>query len=206
MSIDKQHTRWGEGTRTSGSKGRDRILAAAQTCYSNIGVHKTTVEDVAHEAKVSRTTVYRYFNNRDELLTAVVFGETKYVIDIIAKRLETVSDLADFMVEAMVIALEETPKMPMADAIFSEDGTTLASRLCFSSEEIIALGTGLIAKRFELAQAQQKISAELNIILVIEWVVRILLSYLSSPSLVTQSSEQQRQLFNLFIRPTLQPS
>lgn len=205
MSVDKQHTRWGEGTRTSGSKGRDRILVAAQACYGNIGVHKTTVEDVAHEAKVSRTTVYRYFNNRDELLTAVVFGETKYVIDIISTKLSEVEDLADFMVEAMVIALEETPKMPMADAIFSDDGTALASRLCFRSEEILALGTGLIATRFEQAQRDNKISAELNMVLLIEWVVRVLLSYLSSPSLITQSSDQLRQLFNLFIRPALQP-
>ncbi len=52
---------------------RRRIVEATYACAARWGLAKTTVEDVAREAKVSRATVYRAFpGGRDELLNAAV--------------------------------------------------------------------------------------------------------------------------------------
>jgi AcrR family transcriptional regulator len=52
---------------------RTRILAATYACVARWGLDKTTVEDAAREANVSRATVYRTFpGGRDELLGATV--------------------------------------------------------------------------------------------------------------------------------------
>ena len=52
---------------------RQRILEATYACVARWGMAKTTVEDAAREAKVSRATVYRTFpGGRDELINAVV--------------------------------------------------------------------------------------------------------------------------------------
>ena len=40
---------------------RERLLLAAMECVGQWGVTKTTVDDVAREAGVSRATVYRLF-------------------------------------------------------------------------------------------------------------------------------------------------
>ena len=50
-------------------------LDAAASCYTRFGLAKTTVEDVAQAAGVSRATLYRHFKNRDELLVAVIARE-----------------------------------------------------------------------------------------------------------------------------------
>jgi len=52
---------------------RQRIVEATYACVSRRGLAKTTVEDAAREAGVSRATVYRTFpGGRDELLSATV--------------------------------------------------------------------------------------------------------------------------------------
>jgi len=51
---------------------RERLLQATYSCVARWGLAKTTVEDAAREAGVSRATVYRYFpGGRDELISAV---------------------------------------------------------------------------------------------------------------------------------------
>src|ERR1700680_4637601 len=52
---------------------RQRILEATYACVARWGLSKTTVEDAAREAGLSRATVYRYFpGGREELIDSVV--------------------------------------------------------------------------------------------------------------------------------------
>lgn len=55
---------------------RQRILEATYLCVSRSGLAKTTVEDAARQAGVSRATIYRHFpGGRDELLHALITWE-----------------------------------------------------------------------------------------------------------------------------------
>ena len=55
---------------------RTRILEAAYACVARSGMAKTTIEDAAREAGLSRATVYRHFpGGKDELLAGVVSFE-----------------------------------------------------------------------------------------------------------------------------------
>jgi AcrR family transcriptional regulator len=55
---------------------RERILAATYACVARQGMAKTTMEDIAQEAGLSRATLYRAFpGGRDEVLDATVVWE-----------------------------------------------------------------------------------------------------------------------------------
>ena len=55
---------------------RERILEATYACVARSGLARTTVEDAAREAGLSRATIYRHFpGGREELLHAVVTWE-----------------------------------------------------------------------------------------------------------------------------------
>jgi AcrR family transcriptional regulator len=64
-----------DGQAEPGGAGRpsphDRILDAAERCFERWGAAKTSIDDVAAEAGLSRATVYRYIGNRSELITAL---------------------------------------------------------------------------------------------------------------------------------------
>ncbi|MEZ5322945.1 MAG: TetR/AcrR family transcriptional regulator [Microthrixaceae bacterium] len=61
---------------TDGISAEDRVLDAALTCISRWGLTKTTAEDIASEASVSRATVYRLFpGGRTAILQRLAFRE-----------------------------------------------------------------------------------------------------------------------------------
>lgn len=58
------------------SAAREHILAATLVCVGRYGLAKTTVDDVARVANVSRATIYRRFpGGREELVHALVVSE-----------------------------------------------------------------------------------------------------------------------------------
>lgn len=58
---------------------RDQILEAANECFTQLGIQRTSVQDVARKANVSRGTVYRYFEDRNVLIDAAIeFGAQRF--------------------------------------------------------------------------------------------------------------------------------
>ena len=76
------------------------MLDAAEECFTRFGVSKTTVEDVARAAGISRATVYRYFSDgRDEIILGVVVRETDRYLTRLSSRIARQAGLAEAIVE-----------------------------------------------------------------------------------------------------------
>ncbi|APG86574.1 TetR family transcriptional regulator (plasmid) [Sinorhizobium americanum CCGM7] len=50
---------------------RDKILQAARWCFLNFGYSKTSLDDIAKRAGISRTLLYKTFNDKEDIFTAV---------------------------------------------------------------------------------------------------------------------------------------
>ncbi len=70
--------------RTSADPVAAKILDAALQQFEEVGVRKSTIEDIARRAGVGRMTVYRRFGAKDDILAAVVNRETRHILDQIA--------------------------------------------------------------------------------------------------------------------------
>lgn len=65
---------------------RDQVLAATLKLTAEKGIHSVSTADIAKEANVGMGTIYRYFENKEELLTAL-FDELKNkFIDIVVSN------------------------------------------------------------------------------------------------------------------------
>ena len=64
------------------------ILDAAVLEFERLGFRRAALDDVARRAKVSRTTIYRKFAGRDELVTAVIDRENAALFADIAEELK----------------------------------------------------------------------------------------------------------------------
>ncbi len=69
-SADPEDGRPAAGAGTD-PETRDRILQAGMRCTAQYGRAKTTMQDVALAAGVSRATLYRYFADRGALFTGI---------------------------------------------------------------------------------------------------------------------------------------
>jgi TetR/AcrR family transcriptional regulator len=54
---------------------RTHLLNAARAVVARFGIRKTTLEDIAAEARVSRATLYYYFPNREAIFRELVIQE-----------------------------------------------------------------------------------------------------------------------------------
>src|ERR671937_3000254 len=84
---------------------RARILDAAFAAVRDFGVSRTTVEDVAQRAGLSRQTVYRYFPSKDHLVLALVLREEEKFIDGTRRAFEENDDLEVAIEQAMAFTL-----------------------------------------------------------------------------------------------------
>jgi AcrR family transcriptional regulator len=56
---------------------RDQIIEAARSVFKNFGYRKTTMNDVADAAGKGKSSIYYYFESKDDIFNAVIFYEAR---------------------------------------------------------------------------------------------------------------------------------
>jgi AcrR family transcriptional regulator len=180
-----------------------RWLDAAASCYTRFGLAKTTVEDVARAAGVSRATLYRHFKNRDELLVAVIAREAGRLAAEAEVTIRRFDDVGSWIVEGMLLCLREIPRRPLLAMLFAPDVVGPASRLVLTSERLLAIGANFLRPMFERAREQGLLRESVQIEVLMEWVLRILMSYLTVPSHLARTDAELRHLLRVMILPAV---
>lgn len=83
----------------------EAILDAALVEFDRHGIRKVALDDVARRAGVSRTTIYRRFANRDDLIAAVMDRENARLFSEIAEELKVTRPQSNPYVEAFTAAM-----------------------------------------------------------------------------------------------------
>lgn len=81
------------------------ILDAALVEFERHGFRRVALDDVAKRAGVSRTTIYRRFANRDELVGAVIERENVALFADIAMELKAAKPQSNYYVEAFTLSI-----------------------------------------------------------------------------------------------------
>jgi AcrR family transcriptional regulator len=81
------------------------ILDAAVVEFEQHGFRRVALEDVARRARVSRTTIYRRFAGRDELVGAVIDRENAVLFANIADELKSLGPRSNYYVEAFTLSI-----------------------------------------------------------------------------------------------------
>ena len=86
----------------------ERLIVATQACFERYGVMKTTVEDIATAAGISRATVYRYASGRDDLILAVLMRSADQFFTRLGRRLlRPTGSMSDRIVEGILYTLDQ---------------------------------------------------------------------------------------------------
>ena len=181
----------GEPPRTA-AEARRRLLDAAQAVVERVGLAKAGLSDVADAAGVTRQTVYRYFDNADDLFHSSAAFASGGFHERLRRRALACNTLAERMVECLVFAIVELPRDPhLGPLVGSDNYFTVANalELGFVQEEIVALADGDppldAAARDELA----------------ELLLRLLHSFLVDPGL-----DRDEETLRAFLRTALVPA
>ncbi|MET0898017.1 MAG: helix-turn-helix domain-containing protein [Mycobacterium sp.] len=97
------------------------ILDAAVGQFERHGFRRVALDDVAKKAGVSRTTIYRRFANKDELVAAVIDRENAALCADIAAELSNQAPQSNYYVEAFVSAIMRFRKHRVLNQLISDE-------------------------------------------------------------------------------------
>lgn len=97
------------------------ILDAALAEFDRHGIRRVALDDVARRAGVSRTTIYRRFANRDELVAAVMDRENARLMADIAAELAALRPTANLYVEAFTAAILRSRNHRLLNSMIAEE-------------------------------------------------------------------------------------
>src|SRR6476620_744626 len=90
---------------------RAKILDAAIVCFAKRGFHLTSMHDISAEAGVSVGLIYRYFENKEAVISAMAQRHKNQISEMLqrAKQAPTLFDLIDTVSTAH--CCENSPKV-----------------------------------------------------------------------------------------------
>lgn len=106
-------------TKDEALETRNRILDAAELVFSERGVSRTSLEDIAQAAGVTRGAIYWHFKDKSDLVSAMVNRVTLPMEAMVARSSdETVEDPLASLKVCAVNALRRTATDPQCQRVF----------------------------------------------------------------------------------------
>jgi AcrR family transcriptional regulator len=156
---------------------RERVLEAAYACIARYGMGKTTVEDVARQARVSRATVYRYFpGGRDQLLADVVAWETARFFGRLADAVGAAPDLATLLVDGLMYAHRAVEEHEVLQKVLQTEPDRLLPSLTVASHRVLVLIRGFLVPYLAAERLRDGLTAEEAS----DYVARMVLSFIGT--------------------------
>jgi AcrR family transcriptional regulator len=163
------------GDRPDGPEdARDRLLDAAVSCIQRFGREKTGLSDIASAAGVTRRTVYRYFSDRDALISAALVRGVQNFTGRARRIMEAQATAGEMIVAAGVFALREIPRDAVIGSIIT-DGESLLTEHTFRAALGVVIPT--LQPVTDAAGWSEQEAREAS-----ELVMRLALSWVSAPN------------------------
>jgi AcrR family transcriptional regulator len=144
-------------TTTELATERGRIFKAAVACFAQYGLRRTTMDDVATAAGVSRKTVYNYFTNKSVLIAEVIFDEARRVNARARRGFDSALPSAELLVAAELALLTSARKSSYIEILLNPADFGTAAEVIENSARVAEVQheywdpiLDLIAERGEL--------------------------------------------------------
>ena len=184
-----------------------RVLDGAYEQFCRMGIRRSTMEDVARRAGVSRITVYRRFATKDTLVEHVVRREFRRYFDQFLIDIEEAGTAADRVVLGFVSALRAIRHNPLIGGLMAVEPDVLVPAMIGDGGRMLAAVQRFVAGQLRREQHAGNVSPEVDVELTAELMARICSSFLLTPSHVVDldDDEQVRAVARKFLVPMLEP-
>ena len=157
---------------------RQRILEATYACVARWGISKTTIEDAAREAGMSRATVYRHFpGGRDELIGATIAWEELRFFSRLYDELHDEPTLTEVLERGLPFAHRAILGHEVLQRVLETEPDLLLPKLTVETTRVTALISGFLVPYL----AGEQIVAGIDVHQAADLLARMILSYITSP-------------------------
>lgn len=144
-----------------------RILSSARICFEKLGVKRTTLEDIAREAQVSRQTVYNYLGSKQNIIDQVTLAEIRTVQTEMLQRMKRYESFADKLTEALVVSVQIARENVQVRRIIEE--LSLSSRVSSVDSPMFKLQRNRWEHMLKAALERDELAKDLELDDVVLW-------------------------------------
>jgi AcrR family transcriptional regulator len=98
---------------------KDRIIKAIQKTVSEAGLKEASIDRIAGMLGMKKSSLYFYFENKDEMLSKAMSGEQEYLLDLFEKKTADFSDISETTYAYMVYMSSYLEKDPSILTMFN---------------------------------------------------------------------------------------
>ncbi len=197
--------RWGDDRAIlDDEEARRRILDAAGRCIVRRGNTQFRMGEVSDEAGVSRSTVYRYFPGRDDVLLGLMLTRIDHALGELVRSLPAPDDPVRSVPEMVLARVESVNGNPLNEALFAAESTAVATALEKGSAPIVELllrHYGPLLDRWKLTG---RLYDDLDPASVVQWLHTATL-FLLAPSWRYRKAADKRKFVEQFVVRALVP-
>ncbi len=197
--------RWGDDRAIlDDEEARRRILDAAGRCIVRRGNTQFRMGEVSDEAGVSRSTVYRYFPSRDDVLLGLMLARVDKALGELVGSLPAPEDPVRSLPEMVLARVESVAGNPLNEALFADGSTAVATALEKGSEPLVELLLRHYEPLLNQWKAAGRLYADLDPRSVVQWLHTTTL-FLLAPSWRYRPAADKREFVEQFVVPALVP-
>lgn len=99
---------------TNGGDRRSQILEAALVCFAKRGFHQTSMHDISGEAGISVGLIYRYFENKEAVISAMGDRHKKEISEMLERARQAPTLLESLEILFTAHCCEDAPQLVSA--------------------------------------------------------------------------------------------
>ena len=185
----------------------DRVTAAALDQFADFGIRRSTIDDVARRAGVSRVSVFRRVASKRGLVEIVIAREIRRGMSELDAAWERGQSLEERLVLGLSFAVRYVSGHPLFDRLLRSEPEFLLPLLTVDGGPVLALYRSLIADRLR-AEIRAGRAATPDVDVAAEVIARLAISLLLTRqgAITLDDNDSVLALVRLVLEPMLHPS
>jgi AcrR family transcriptional regulator len=179
---------------------RAHFVDAAEACFERYGVVKTTMEDIARMAGVSRPTVYRHFADRDSLILAVVMRRAHSLIGKTQAFIRRYETFEDQLVEGLLFLVKTGRSDPFIRTLVSPEHLDTAQQIFGATDAVVDLTHEMWEPILAAAAERGELNPELDYREIARWLTHVELILVGRFDLAV-NDDDIRPMLRTFLAP-----
>jgi len=157
---------------------RERILESAYVRLADEGLTQATVEGIAHEAGLSRATIYRHFpGGKDELIEAVISWEVGRFFTRLGEATDDAPDFTTWLSGGMLAARRQLDEHTVLQQLLEDEADQLVPRLV----TVMPIILGVLREQLAQRLADERLRPGVELQEAAELLARLMVSYIGTP-------------------------
>lgn len=182
----------------------ERVVGAARRCFARFGVDRTTMQDIAKEAGIGRTGVYRLGLTRPELTEAAIVARLKELGERIRVLAGQDLPFTELLVQVSIATVDGArTDSELRHLLETTETVSIHQLLTGHDSQMQGIVIEILGPMLDRARARNELRPGIDNERIVEWLRGIYLMLIMREDL---DADAERALIRDFVLPSLVPS